>query len=131
MNTKITLEFVDAINKADIDKICSLMTVDHIFIDSQDNRATGKENMKKAWAEYFKMFPDYKIEIENILEKSSLVCLFGYASGTYRNLQNENNSNHWRIPAAWKAIVCNNQIKQWQVYADNIIVMDIINRNKF
>jgi ketosteroid isomerase-like protein len=131
MNTKSTLEFVDAINKADIDKICSLMTVDHVFIDSQDNRATGKENMKKAWAEYFKMFPDYKIEIENILENDSLVCLFGYASGTYRNLQNENNSNHWRIPAAWKAIVRNNQIKQWQVYADNIIVMDIINRNKF
>lgn len=130
MNTKITLEFVDAINKADIDKICSLMSDDHVFIDSQDSRVIGKDNMKPGWLEYFKLFPDYNIEIEETFEKNELVCLLGYASGTYRNLQNETNSNHWRIPAAWKAIVHNNQIKHWQVYADNIIVLGIINSNK-
>lgn len=53
----------------------------------------------------------------------------GHASGTYKNLDNPNNSNHWRIPAVWKAIIIENQVKHWQVYADNIIVMDIINRS--
>ena len=129
MSTKIVLEFIDAINEADIDKICNLMSDDHLFIDSQGYRVTGKNNMELGWIEYFKLFPDYKIEIEDTFEKSELVCLLDYASGTYRNLQNETNSNHWRIPAAWKAIVYKNQIKQWQVYADNIIVMDIINSN--
>jgi ketosteroid isomerase-like protein len=130
MNTKIVLEFVDAINEGDIDEICKLMSDDHLFIDSQDCRVAGKNTMKLGWIEYFKLFPDYKIDIEDIFEKSELVCLLGYASGTYRNLQNETKSNHWRIPAAWKAIVYKGQIKQWQVYADNIIVMDIINSNK-
>ena len=129
MNTKIAFEFVDAINEGDIDKICNLMSDNHLFIDSQGSRVDGKNNMKLGWIEYFKLFPDYKIEIEDIFEKSELVCLLGYASGTYRNLQNETKCNHWRIPAAWKAIVYKNQIKQWQVYADNIIVMDIINSN--
>ena len=129
MSTKIVLEFIDAINEADIVKICNLMSDDHLFIDSQGYRVTGKNNMELGWIEYFKLFPDYKIEIEDTFEKSELVCLLGYASGTYRNLQNETNSNHWRIPTAWKAIVYKNQIKQWQVYADNIIVMDIINSN--
>jgi hypothetical protein len=130
MNTKITLEFVNAINKADIDRILNLMSNEHVFVDSQDCRIIGKDNIKTGWIEYFKLFPDYKIEIEDTFEKDNLVCLLGYASGTFRNLRNEIDSNYWRIPAAWKAIVHNSQIKHWQVYADNIIVLDIINRNK-
>jgi hypothetical protein len=130
METKIVIDFIDAINCANVDKMNDLMTNDHLFIDSQDNKMTGKGNMRQAWIGYFDLFPDYKIEINEILKKDSLICILGYASGTYMNLTNENNSNHWKIPAAWKAIVKNNKIKQWQVYADNIIVMDIINKNK-
>jgi ketosteroid isomerase-like protein len=88
----------------------------------------GKDNMRQGWIGYFALFPDYKIEINEILEKGSLICMFGYASGTYKNLINEDNSNHWRIPAAWRAIVKDEQIKLWQVYTDNIIVMDIIKK---
>jgi len=130
MNTKIIIEFVNAINNADIGKMYKLMADDHLFIDSQDNRITGKDRMKQAWIGYFALFPDYKIEINELIEKDYLICIFGYAGGTYKNIQNENNSNYWKIPAAWRAVVSNNQIKQWQVYADNIIVADIINRNK-
>jgi ketosteroid isomerase-like protein len=129
MNTKIALCFVEAINRADTDKIYDLMSDDHLFIDTQDNRMIGKDNMKQCWIEYFKLFPDYKIEIEDIFEKEESVCLFGHAGGTYRNIQDDANSNYWRVPAAWKAIVRNNLIKQWQVYADNISVMEIIKRN--
>jgi len=44
-------------------------------------------------------------------------------------LDYENNTNYWRIPAAWRAIIRNNQVLTWQVYADNIIVMEILKRN--
>jgi hypothetical protein len=128
MNANIVLDFVDAINSADVDTIYNLMAEGHLFIDSQDNRVIGKENMKQAWIGYFALFPDYKIEIKEILEKDSLFCILGYASGTYKNLKNENNSNYWRIPAAWTATVKDNQIKVWQVYADNSIVLEIINK---
>jgi len=130
MKPKVVFDFADAISHADVNKIYSLMADDHLFIDSQGNKMEGKEKMKQAWTEYFGLFPDYKIEIDEIFEKDSSICLLGYASGTYKNLDNENDSNHWRIPVAWKAIIKNNQIKHWQVYADNLIVVDIINRNK-
>ncbi len=130
MKKHVILDFVDAINSGNVDKLYDLMAIDHLFIDTQDNRTVGKDAMRQAWIGYFSLFPDYKIEINEIFEKDSLVCILGYASGTYRNLTNENNSNHWRIPAAWTAIIKDNKVKQWQVYADNIIVMDIINRNK-
>jgi ketosteroid isomerase-like protein len=122
---KIVLDFVDAINKADIEKLGELMTDEHVFIDSQDNRMTGREKMKHAWNEYYKLFPDYQIEINEVFQNESLICLTGYASGTYMNLKDA----HWRIPAAWTAKVMDNKISEWKVIADNSVVLDIINRN--
>ena len=104
MKSDIVTDFTDAINSSDVLRITDLMTDDHVFIDSQGNKATGKELLKQAWAGYFELFPDYRIEIEETFEKDSLICILGYASGTYKNLHNEKNTNHWRIPAAWTAI---------------------------
>jgi ketosteroid isomerase-like protein len=129
METTIVSDFVDAINNANVDKMVELMATDHLFIDSQDHKMEGKDNLRDAWTGYFALFPDYKIEINEILANESVICMFGYASGTYKNLIEEDNRNHWRIPAAWKAIVIDNHIMSWQVYTDNIIVMDIIKRN--
>jgi ketosteroid isomerase-like protein len=126
----IVLTLVDAINRANVDDILETLTDDHVFIDSQEHKTSGKNILREAWTCYFALFPDYKIEINEFFEKDSLICMFGYASGTYKNLHNEKKSNYWRIPAAWKVITEDHKIKQWQVYADNLIVMDIINRNR-
>ena len=124
----ITLDQINAINAANINELYNLMTEDHLFIDTHDNNVIGRKNMKRSWIDYFVMFPDYKIEVKEILQKEDLVCIFGYASGTCKNLRNKENSNYWRVPAVWTAIIKDNLVKQWQVYADNIMVMDIINR---
>jgi hypothetical protein len=97
MKCKVVLDFIDAINSANIRSILDLMTDDHVFIDSQGNKATGKDILEQAWIGYFGLFPDYSIEIKDTLEKDSLICILGFASGTYKNLHNTENSNHWRI----------------------------------
>jgi len=130
MNLEVARKFIQAINEANVDHICALMTDDHLFIDSQDNRVIGKDNMREGWMGYFALFPDYKIEVQETFEKENKISLTGYASGTYKNFKNEQNSNHWRIPAAWLAEIHNGKIKQWQVFADNSVVIEIINRNK-
>ena len=130
MKSKVLFDFIDAINHANVDKMVDLMADEHTFIDSRDNRCTGKENMKQAWIGYFNLFPDYKIEITGMLQKKSLFYLVGYAGGTYKNQRNEDNNNYWRIPAAWSAIIKKNKVQSWQVYADNSVVLEIVNRNK-
>jgi len=130
MGTKIVLDFVEAVNSANVDRMYDLMAEDHQFIDSQDNKVVGKEQMRQGWIGYFALFPDFKIEINEMIENSSLIYMFGYTSGTYQNLVNKENSNHWRTPSAWRVLVENDLIRIWQVYADNIVVMDIMNRNK-
>jgi limonene-1,2-epoxide hydrolase len=129
-NKAIAIRFVKAINDHDVDEIINLMSEDHIFIDAIDNKSVGKKGMKEGWKGYYELFPDYQIEISDITENASTIGLFGYVIATYKNLTNKLNSNFWRIPASWKAIVENNKIKHWQVYCDYSSLFKIIEKNK-
>jgi len=131
MDLKVVHDFIESINNANIDGIYNLMTSDHVFIDSQGNQIIANENMKKAWIGYFDLFPDYKIEITDTLQNDSILVMLGYASGTYNtNKKSSDTNNYWRVPASWKTIVVDEKIKFWQVYADNSVVIDLVNKNK-
>jgi ketosteroid isomerase-like protein len=129
MNNQIIQNFVTAINEHNVDKICSLMTDDHKFIDSQGNTALGKEQMRTGWSRYFQMFPDYKIEITEIFLNGDTIAAFGFAGGTFQGLHDKK-ENYWHLPASWKAIIRDGKIQLWQVYADSKIPFDIINKSK-
>lgn len=129
MNKQIFDNFVDAINEQNVDKICSLITEDHKFIDSQGNEVVGKEKMRTGWIGYFQWFPDYKIEITKTFLDGNTVAAFGFASGTFQGLS-DRKGNYWRLPASWKALIKNGKVHLWQVYADSKVPFDIINRNQ-
>ncbi|HXX17556.1 MAG TPA: nuclear transport factor 2 family protein [Candidatus Eremiobacteraceae bacterium] len=113
------LAFLEAINSGDANKICALITEDHVFVDALGNKVQGKEAMRKAWAGYFQWFPDYRVSHEEILSDGSLVAAFGSAEGTYALKGTLLKQNHWSAPAAWLAIVRDGLVKEWRVYADN------------
>jgi ketosteroid isomerase-like protein len=127
---EIVLAFVKAINDHDVNKIYDLMPDDHIFIDGYGDKHVGKKGMKEGWQNYYQMFPDYIVEITDIIESKSVIGLFGYASATYRNIKDKTNSNFWKTPAAWKAIVKNKKIKHWQVYCDYTRLQKIIDKSQ-
>lgn len=127
MDKLVVYKFIDAINEHNVDKICSLMTDDHRFIDSQGNEVVGREKMKAGWIGYFQWFPDYKIEITDSFLNNDTVAVFGFASGTFHGLSSEK-GNYWHLPASWKAVVRDGKICLWQVYADSKIPYDIINK---
>ena len=64
------------------------------------------------------MFPDYKNIFEHILQDGNLVLAIGKATMTYNGNRGLVPENRIEMPAAWKAIVQNQKIKEWQVYAD-------------
>jgi predicted ester cyclase len=86
--------------------------------------------MTAGWEEYFRMFPDYKIQIESILGDKAFVAVFGSASGTYNGKRGLAPENRIEMPAAWKAVVENGKVKLWQVYADWTEGSRIINEDK-
>jgi ketosteroid isomerase-like protein len=123
---KIANGFIEAINRHDIGAIGELMSEDHTFIDSGGDVYKGNEQMRQGWADYFRMFPDYKIEAPEFVVSGDTIILLGKASGTYTTDGKLRPENHWEIPAAWKAVIADEKIKFWQVFADNTPVMEIM-----
>jgi len=126
----IANKFVEAINQHDVEAICQLMTEDHTFIDSGGDVYSGIERMRQGWIDYYKMFPDYTIEIDEVFVSGDKVVLLGKASGTYTSDGALKPENHWELPAAWKAVVSDEKIKLWQVFADNTSVFEIMRRDR-
>ena len=130
MNKKVFDDFVDAINEHNVEKLYSLMTEDHKFIDSYGNEVSGKDKMRSGWIEYFHWFPDYNIEITDLFIENNTIAAFGFAGGSFQGSKYNYLENYFRIPAAWKVTIENDKIKLWQVYADTKKQLDIIERNK-
>ena len=122
--------FVNAMNQADIAELNMLMPEDHIFVDVRGRTEVGREKMIKGWKTYFEMFPDYKIEIENIIQDKEIVGAFGTATGTYNGKRGLVPQNIIKMPAAWRAIIKDSKIKLWQVYADWTEGMKIIEEDQ-
>ena len=114
-------KFVARINANDSSGIIALCTADHVFIDSLGSRLSGRERLEQAWSGYFALFPDYRIEVESVASQDMLAIACGFASATHAASQ-----KRWRIPAAWRAIVRDGQIAEWQVYADNKPVYELL-----
>ncbi len=126
----VVRDFIAAINQGNASQLSSLMTEDHTFVDSRGTVESGRENMTAGWKGYFRMFPDYRIDIENIIQDGNLVAVFGSAFGTYNGKRGLVPENRIEMPAAWKAILENGKIKTWQVYADWTEGCKIIDEDK-
>lgn len=115
----LVLRFEQAINARDPEAICSLMTPDGEFLDSLGNRIQGAAKLLSAWKGYFRMVPDYSITHSELFTDGNTVAVFGSARGTFSKEGQLRKDDHWHTPAAWRAVVKDDKIAVWQVYADN------------
>lgn len=115
-------QFVAAINAHDVERLTSLMTADHRFIDSLGTVTEGRDAMREGWKFYFSMVADYAIEVSHsFMAKNGGAesVLVGVASGSYWSKGEKRPNSAWRTPSALRAVVRDGQIAEWQVYADN------------
>ena len=116
---EVVQEFIDRINRHDVKGLCDLMTEDHVFIDSLGVRVQGREEMRKGWIQYYYLVPDYEIVCKEMIAHGATVGGFGLARGTYAAGGKIIKENSWEMPAAWRALIRQERIAEWQVYADN------------
>jgi len=127
----VALEFVNRINRHDVGGLAAIMSEDHRFIDSLGQAVDGRERMEKGWLTYFDWFPDYRIKVDEILSNGNVVALFGTAEGTFAVNGKLVAENHWKIPAAWKAVIRGEQVSEWSVYADNEPVWKVMGVKRY
>ncbi len=123
---RTVLRFVNEINRHDVAAMLALISDDHQFVDGLGHELRGRERLREAWTTYFQWFPDYRILIEDHLQMGIVVGLFGSASGTFSVEGELSPARRWKIPAAWKAVVREERVERWQVYADNEPVWKIV-----
>jgi ketosteroid isomerase-like protein len=116
---RVAIRFVNEINRHDVGALVAMMAPDFRFVDSLGQEVRGVDRMRAAWMAYFAQFPDYRITIREHLSLGQVVALFGTASGTLSEHGELPSRNRWTVPAAWRAVVREGRVVDWQVYADN------------
>lgn len=116
-------EFVERINARDPERLADLMTDAHRFTDSNGHVVEGKLVMLEGWREYFAWFPDYHILIDLAVQDGHSVLACGRASATYRD------GGAFDLPAAFRAVIRDGLVEEWQVYCDTREPYELINRS--
>jgi len=112
-------EFVRSINAHDSKHLVALMSPDFVFIDSLGNKAT-RPAIDAGWQQYFAMVPDYWIKVDQLVTDGNMVILIGTAGGTYVPKSGKMTpGNKWETTAAWRAVIKDGKVSEWQIYADN------------
>jgi len=75
--------------------------------------------MRQSWVGYFGMVPDYRLVIDDWFSEGSFVVMLGTASGTYSPDGSLKPENRWTTPTAIRAVIREDQVAEWGVYADN------------
>lgn len=111
------LLFNECINGRDVDGLADLMSEDHVFMDRENNRVTGRDVMKTGWTGFFDQFPEYRNTFTRLDSKDDLVVILGYTEW-----ETGGELDH----VIWTAKVEDDLIAEWRIYEDTPE-----NRNKF
>ncbi len=116
---RVALRFVNEINRHDVAALLELMAPDFRYVDELGQEVRGKERMREAWTSHFGQFPDYHVVIRDHLVLGAVVALFGTATGTSADAGELPTRNRWSLPVAWRAVVREGRVEEWQVYTDS------------
>ncbi len=119
---------VEAINSGRCERVANAMSLNGVFVDSLGRRTEGRTALTDAWRAYFRLFPDYRIEIDSMLVDEGEAMLHGRARGTLYRDARAVEGGGWEVPAAWRAVSDGRRVALWQVYADNKPVHALLER---
>ena len=127
----VALEFIDRINARDPAMLAQAMTENHEFIDTEGNSAQSREQMREGWVGYYQLFPDYRIQINQVIVHETKVVLVGRSDGTLsehgrKMLARPDGSpppdEELQGPAIWTAEIRDQLVAQWCVFEDTAAV---------
>jgi hypothetical protein len=127
---EVAMAFVEAINTKNVERIASLMTNDHKFIDGDGSEYSGKDEMTAGWKEHLELIPDLTLSIDQHFEENETVVLVGWSSGTIIQNGELKSENSWRVPCAWRIVVESDKVAIWQLYANQCALHEIYDRIK-
>ena len=105
----VALEFVEAINAGDPERLILLQTEDFTLIDMAGDINRGRQ----GWSDYFSSYPEYKIHVHNILTGGNGVAIIGKTTGSHIPPEVEEKET-----VLWTAEIRNGLVSEWRIYSD-------------
>lgn len=109
------VSFIDAVNRADLDRLAALMHVDHRLVVLDETPVVGRAANIRAWHGYISSFPRYVIHPRHVAADGPRVAVLGTTTGSHLGLPDEEES---RLPVIWLAEVEQGTLSLWQVAED-------------
>jgi hypothetical protein len=75
------------------------------------------------------MNPDYTVAVRETYCSDQAVVVVGSASATYSKDGTVAPENRWSVPAAWRAVVHDRRISEWQAFVDNEPLRRVMRRH--
>jgi ketosteroid isomerase-like protein len=113
----IALRFVEQINRQNLSGLVDLMTEDHTFIDLGGDIQRGREMMRRNWAAYFSLCPDYMIHVAEVYQVGDNVILIGRTTGSHTR---QPRHEEIRQTLIWGTAVTAGRVARWQIVADTV-----------
>lgn len=111
----IAFQFVEHINRQNLDALVDLMSVDHTFIDLAGDVHQGRDVMREGWAQYFAMCPNYMIHLAAFHKIHTRVLLIGRTTGSHLGLPR---AKEFQETLIWSATVEDEKVSTWQIFDD-------------
>ncbi|MGC1121576.1 MAG: nuclear transport factor 2 family protein [Candidatus Methanofastidiosia archaeon] len=105
----VALEFVEAINSGDPERLIALQTEDFAFIDMSGDIEHGQQ----GWSDYFSAHPEYRIHVQQVLIGGKGVAIIGRTSGSHVPPDVEAEET-----VLWTAEIRNGLVSEWRIYTD-------------
>jgi SnoaL-like domain len=109
------VSFIDAVNRADLDRLAALMHVDHRFVVLDEEPVVGRAANIRAWHGYLSSFPAYVIHPRHIAGDGHRVAVLGTTTGSHLGLPDEEER---RLNVIWLAEVEAGTLLLWEVAED-------------
>ena len=122
-SAEILKQWLAAVNGHDLSALAALMAADHVFVGSLGNQVDGPRSHGGWLAGYFAICPDYWIRGDHAMAEGDPMLIAWEAGGTI------DGESRW-TPAAWKVVIRDGRVVEWQVFADNKPVYEILGRRR-
>jgi SnoaL-like domain len=109
------LSFIDAINTGDLDRLTSLMSVDHRLVVLDEESLVGRAANTEAWRSYFSSFPSYVIYPRFLVAHDECVAVLGTTTGSHLGLADDEER---RLGVIWVGEVDAGVLSSWQILDD-------------
>jgi ketosteroid isomerase-like protein len=114
--TAIALEFVDRINRGDLEGLVAMMSEDHRLEVFDEEPVVGRAANASAWRGYMTAFPLYVIYPRRINANGEVVAILGHTTGSHLDIPE---SEERELLLIWLAYVRDGAVERWRLIGDS------------